>query len=59
MDSTYIPFYDLETAARVLAEIVIKYDLVEAIGDDGAPGDASIANTAAHDILAHLKEAES
>lgn len=59
MDSTYIPFYDLETAARVLAEIVIKYDLVEALTDATAPGDASIADTAAHDILAHLKEVES
>ncbi len=52
-----IPFYDFETAARLLAELVIAYDLVSVIEDDfiDSGADASIVDTAAHDILAHLE----
>lgn len=54
------PFYDLETAARLLAEIFVNYDLSTFILDPNAAdmsesiADYHMAQTAAKDILAHL-----
>ena len=63
-DEQRIPFYDLNTAARLLARIFITYDLAEVIGTatggDSAEilADYHISQTAAYDILAHLGDGE-
>lgn len=53
--TNYVKFFDYLTAARLLADIFIQYDLAEYITADKDPtgevmADRSVAITAAHDI---------